>query len=524
VTAARSARLVIWVLALVGIGVRSAPAQTEPAFFLHGLRSSGSDWAATASRLQDQLAITEQHPDLPWQQTFEDQARSLSRSSSMAGVNSLIAIGHSNGGLVARELSRLQRVDGIATIGTPHRGAPILPHFGQWLTFQAATPSLLNEVLGAFSTYSDWSWTFAYVQGALSWISDFSIWSVVYLGTSFGIGEALPVTGEMLPASGYLSDLNSAGNLQREAATVPARVGVVSVAHNFFWAGPARAILPGHADEIATALYSTAFGLISWSGYIAAVSDPTDMVAFRQSTSLMGLGGFLLSIDPTYCALVSGSFSGECIANDGVVPVTSQEYPGAPNIYIGLDNDGPAHSQEKEWGESVLYDALTWYLHVPLHGAQPPPPNPAPPPPTPPPGPDPGTTDPQPSGGDGNHDVPPAGSDPGLLSSGEYLNAGGRLDSGDGRFHFIYQDDGNLVLYDEGWSPIWASHTEGSAPGSVVMQYDGNFVMYDAYGVPVWASDRSFNHPGAYLIVQSDGNVVIYDVDGTPLWATDTWR
>jgi hypothetical protein len=94
--------------------------------------------------------------------------------------------------------------------------------------------------------------------------------------------------------------------------------------------------------------------------------------------------------------------------------------------------------------------------------------------------------------------------------------------SADGRFALIYQGDGNLVLYDVGGRPIWASHTDGTSAGVAAMQTDGNFVVYDAQGVPRWASNASYNHPGAFLALQLDGNVVIYDTDGTPLWATNT--
>ncbi len=523
-------------LAIVGIalvGVRPIAAQDRPVAFVHGLRSQGSDWAATAARLGSRLAISPRTPDLPWKQPYEQQAQTLNQSSAMTGLStSPMAVGHSNGGIISRELSRLRHLDGIATIGTPHRGAPMVPGFGQWLVFQANVPSFLDSVVFAFAGQSDWSWAFANIQGALSWISDFSIWSVVYLAATVGIDTVVPVMAEMQPGSPYLVSLNSSANLQREAADVPARVGVVSVAHNFFWAGPARAITPDHADEIAVALYGTASALLYWSSYILLEADPTDIMAFRQSSALVGLSWFLLSIDPFYCSLISG---GECVANDGVVPYTSQEYPGAPNIYIGLDNDGPAHSQEMPLGENVLADALTWYLHVPVRTATPapPPPPPPPPPPTPTPQPDPPPPTPAPPpapdpappspGGGGGGGSDPAGHG-GQLSSGEALFPGDRVDSADGRYHFVYQGDGNLVLYDESWQPLWASHTENSVPGAVVMQGDGNLVIYDGNGVAIWASRTSFRHPGAFLVVQGDGNVVIYDVDGTPLWATDTWR
>jgi len=338
-------------------------------------------------------------------------------------------------------------------------------------------------------------------------------------------------------------NLNSSDNLQREAAEVPARVGIASVAHNFYWAGPARAIAPAQADEIALALYGTAFGLLYWSTFVLATSDFGDLAALRQSASLFGLGAFLLTIDPYYCSLLSGSSFGDCTPNDGVLPFTTQEYPGAPTIYLGLDNDGPAHSQEKDWGESVLHDALAWYLHVPWRGTPDPTPDPTPaPPPDPmpdpttapdpspqlPPSPDPtGTDAPPPPGGssDGTGGAAPRDSDPGRLWPGDYLYVDQSIHSADGRYTLAYHGDGNLVLYDENWTPLWHTGTYGTTPGLVAMQSDGNLVIYGADGVAIWASMASFGHPDAFLALQTDGNLVIYAADGiTPLWQTYTRR
>lgn len=114
---------------------------------------------------------------------------------------------------------------------------------------------------------------------------------------------------------------------------------------------------------------------------------------------------------------------------------------------------------------------------------------------------------------------PPGGSD--ILSPDQSLNPGDVLHSADGRFHFTYQGDGNLVLYQDGVGAIWASHTAGTAAGRATMQGDGHFVIYDAGGQPVWASGTAGN-PGAYLKVQVDGNVVVYHPGGAALWYTGT--
>ncbi|MBW8862886.1 MAG: DUF11 domain-containing protein [Acidobacteria bacterium] len=138
---------------------------------------------------------------------------------------------------------------------------------------------------------------------------------------------------------------------------------------------------------------------------------------------------------------------------------------------------------------------------------------PAPPaPPAPPPAPPPETS-PPPSAAI----CAPAG--PGSLDSGDLLSPNETIASNSGRYQFVYQSDGNLVLYDEGIA-LWSTDTNGITPGAVYMQGDGNLVLYDGSGAPVWASGTA-GDDGAFLAVQDDGNVVIYR-DGVAVWATNT--
>jgi uncharacterized repeat protein (TIGR01451 family) len=103
------------------------------------------------------------------------------------------------------------------------------------------------------------------------------------------------------------------------------------------------------------------------------------------------------------------------------------------------------------------------------------------------------------------------------------LFPGSALSSPSGRFFLLYQLDGNLVLYDRGIEPLWASGTLGVPTGQVIMQGDGNLVLYDRAGRPAFATNTSGN-PGAQLRLQDDGNLVIYTSHGVPIWATMTFR
>lgn len=93
------------------------------------------------------------------------------------------------------------------------------------------------------------------------------------------------------------------------------------------------------------------------------------------------------------------------------------------------------------------------------------------------------------------------------------------LQSADGRYRFVMQADGNLVLYAPSGA-IWSSNTHGSGANHLRMQGDGNLVIYNHADRPVWQSGTP-RHYNAFLVVQNDGNVVIYN-DGRAIWATGT--
>ncbi|GAA3626734.1 hypothetical protein [Microlunatus ginsengisoli] len=107
------------------------------------------------------------------------------------------------------------------------------------------------------------------------------------------------------------------------------------------------------------------------------------------------------------------------------------------------------------------------------------------------------------------------------MQPGQVLNPGNSITSASGRYRFVYQGDGNLVLYDGG-QPLWASNTNGRPVGICIMQGDGNLVIYARGGHPIWASGTNGN-ANSRLVAQDDGNVVIYQPGGHPVWSTNTW-
>ncbi len=103
--------------------------------------------------------------------------------------------------------------------------------------------------------------------------------------------------------------------------------------------------------------------------------------------------------------------------------------------------------------------------------------------------------------------------------SGQSMPVDEKFSADNGEVYFVFQGDGNLVLYTSEPKPIWASQTWGTGADRCVMQPDGNLVIYVG-DHPRWASN-TWGHAGAALVVQDDHNVVIYD-NGTPIWDTNT--
>lgn len=105
------------------------------------------------------------------------------------------------------------------------------------------------------------------------------------------------------------------------------------------------------------------------------------------------------------------------------------------------------------------------------------------------------------------------------LVAGQQLGVNGHVRSLDGRFKFIMQGDGNVVLY--GPTGVhWQSRT-GVAGSVLEMQPDGNLVVYAPGRQAVWNSQTT-GRGGSQLDVQNDGNVVIYDPAGRPIWSVLT--
>jgi predicted heme/steroid binding protein len=110
-----------------------------------------------------------------------------------------------------------------------------------------------------------------------------------------------------------------------------------------------------------------------------------------------------------------------------------------------------------------------------------------------------------------------------LVSSGGRLSRGERYHSTNRQYYVIFQDDGNLVVYNSSNQPLWGADCHGKGGNRCVFQPDGNLVVYDASNAPIWASNTHGKGSGLRVLnMQDDGNLVIYDSTGRAIWSTGT--
>lgn len=109
---------------------------------------------------------------------------------------------------------------------------------------------------------------------------------------------------------------------------------------------------------------------------------------------------------------------------------------------------------------------------------------------------------------------------PGAFSfqaGGFRLNAGESIQTQTRKL--IMQTDGNLVLYNNFGSALWASGTSGSN-FYVKFTSNGNFIVYNANGNDKWKSKTAGD--GDTLNLQGDGNLVIRKGNGNSVWSSGT--
>ena len=275
-----------------------------------------------------------------------------------------VVVGHSNGGILARERSKTKPMKGLLTLSSPNQGAPIANNAIAWGMYNGSIVAGLMNVQASFSNPNEGSyWILSVIQGALAFAADTVGTGVAALGAA-GFDIAAPVFSQDKVGSSYMQSLNSGGNLAREAAAIPHRVSIASYVPDYNLGGAFRALSPDNVDYFRAALWAAVGTLDVWAGTIASSGVPRDI----ERAQRMLTASFLLSLhEVMWCQAVSDptpyavTFGGACHPNDTFIPTWSHVLPGS--LVIPKPNM-PAHIQQTERMIPVLYEVLTTHMGV----------------------------------------------------------------------------------------------------------------------------------------------------------------
>jgi pimeloyl-ACP methyl ester carboxylesterase len=343
-----------------------ARAQDRPVAFIHGLRSTGETWQSAADALQQQLALQAHRPNPSWVDTFQDQAAQVQNE--IGGLpSSTIAVGHSNGGVVSRQWSKMRYLDGLVTLGTPNHGAPLVDNIFHFTRFSFQVYDRILDVFDAFSDCSgvwecaeQWSWVLRAndLDDWLLAVGNFILNHPWEINNTLGFMNTLPVLPQMAVQSPFMQDLNS--NVGSEQTGT--RVGMVSIARNWYDAGWWRVVKPDSADTVAYVVDFGAALLDLWSTYIYVTADPGDNHALSIANKMTVASGVMIAMDSIYCRAVSSPNMGPtCLANDTVVPDQSQRLPNSVEVVM---NGGPVHIRETTESTEYLYQVLANVMSI----------------------------------------------------------------------------------------------------------------------------------------------------------------
>jgi pimeloyl-ACP methyl ester carboxylesterase len=309
--------------------------------FQHGIMSRRTTWGTLPERLSQSLTLgCRFRPNLDSNERLANQAGALADSIRQYGRGSLLLIGHSQGGLISRYVAQHnpELVNGIVTLGSPHRGAPIVR------TNKAVITAVLS--IPAAAVYAGCSSP----TGVRCSAGAFLIGSSVELARR-GADAASPAYIDLKPGSEFQQQLNAVYEPFPNAGiqSYPSRV-FIEWRLGFDLKGPDEG-RKGVKAAYWTTGSTTACAVVSW---FIGRSDKAAQCAIATA----GLVGF----DLMYNGLVSGFGK-----SDGVVPGSSQVYPNARRNYPMRDG-APSHTGETQSYETqkALRAVLSDVMGIPV--------------------------------------------------------------------------------------------------------------------------------------------------------------
>jgi pimeloyl-ACP methyl ester carboxylesterase len=356
--------------------VAALQAQETPSVFIHGGASTGETWAATSDSLRNQFLITVQRPTVG--RTFVlgtttglgGWADLSTMSSELRGTltvsGTYAAVGHSAGGLVARQLvyetrqsGSQQRIDRLVTVGTPHGGLPLVQRVlgGGDVRRLDESYSILYEMIpwytlrgiDIFPFYQGWQQSVSQVLRAAR--GD-------YRSVQFWIPMLAPITADLHPQSERLLMLNAGitatesfmnravivGQTTNQALLFKATFPILPFLSN---KTPAElrahsAQVEGYRRALAKAFYGVALAIsvrntlrYAQSGLPPCITGPINSYTIDSCLDevkpLLYFLAAAYAVDQIHPLWRRAIGAGGDNTSDGLVPESSQLYPGLPS-------------------------------------------------------------------------------------------------------------------------------------------------------------------------------------------------
>ena len=391
-------------LALAGaaamlLAAAAARAQSDPRYttvaFVHGFNSDGSTWDRTKRRLAEEFAIDARNPTLEWRAFWSVQAGRL-RGNVPADAASVVTIGHSNGGQIARIYNREYYQSGAAIndrmvmVTSLNRGAPLADNTlngrapNEAVAMMAQTVAVANYYLQMEAMRHGYLPFSAAHVDAMQVMVNFG-YRVELLLARLGVvrmAVALSVAPDLLDMSPSLSayyredgpttalSLNSPQNLTREAGSIWARINIRGqyrdIADPY---GRPGGILFATLYDYGTARALNQARFMAYMGALAAYHyyqydfydpRPEDAGLRRNAIEWLIMANRFADLDVWWLRMIGalGPYNQQqrawnFIPSDGIVPITSQDYPGgATRVFNNV------HTHTKQTGSDEVYESL----------------------------------------------------------------------------------------------------------------------------------------------------------------------
>lgn len=328
--------------------------------FQHGIWSNSCTWATMDPWVRGRYRFGARVKiDTPSTWSYDEQASMLAGTMRSTGQRDFIMIAHSNGGIVSRRVGQMDPtlVRGVIAINSPHHGAPAM-------RFPIGAVSMAYKVL----TFPFRALCIPFDHrgcGEIRMLTDANS-PIHKLGFTLDPAHFLGVYSQMIPGSLFQSNLNA-----RPDPFI--KVGIVSHSpgkwkwsrlYGDFTCGPEQTLaLDGcrggreHAGATNRTykhfVKATILAGLQGVGHLLEGDLGSAAVSGGQALSYGSLAAMMRAANWLYDMFVSPRDE-----SDGVVPVRSQQYPYADELYDVRGADTHVGSTRSRLVRDVVYQAL----------------------------------------------------------------------------------------------------------------------------------------------------------------------